>query len=38
MIDQGQIGVRLWVMVREGNERQAPLLAKYWTIDYGKGH
>jgi len=38
MIDQGQIGVRLWVMVREGNEREAPLLAKYRTIDYGKGH
>ena len=38
MIDQGQIGVRLWVMVREGNEREAPLLAKYRTIDYGKSH
>ena len=38
MIDQGQIGVRLWVMVREGNVREAPLLAKYRTIDYGNGH
>jgi predicted amidohydrolase YtcJ len=38
MIDQGQIGVRLWVMVREGNEREAPLLSKYRTIDYGKSH
>ena len=28
MIDQRQIGVRLWVMVREGNEREAPLLAE----------
>src|SRR4029453_5808334 len=38
MIDQRQIGVRLWVMVREGNEREAPLLTKYRTIDYGQGH
>jgi predicted amidohydrolase YtcJ len=38
MIDEGKIGVRLWVMVREGNEREAPLLAKYRTIDYGSGH
>jgi predicted amidohydrolase YtcJ len=26
------------VMVREGNAREAPLLAKYRTIDYGNGH
>jgi predicted amidohydrolase YtcJ len=38
MIDEGRIGVRLWVMVREGNEREAPLLAKYRTIDYGNSH
>ena len=38
MIDQGQIGVRLWVMVREGNTREAPLLAQYRTIDYANGH
>jgi predicted amidohydrolase YtcJ len=38
MIDQRQIGVRLWVMVREGNEREAPRLSKYRTIDYGQGH
>jgi predicted amidohydrolase YtcJ len=38
MIDEGKIGVRLWVMVREGNEREAPLLAKYRTIDYGHSH
>jgi predicted amidohydrolase YtcJ len=38
MIDEGKIGVRLWVMVREGNEREAPLLAKYRTIDYANGH
>ncbi len=38
MIDEGKMGVRLWVMVREDNEREAPLLAKYRMIDYGKGH
>jgi len=38
LIDEGRIGVRLWVMVREGNAREAPLLAKYRTIDYGSGH
>jgi len=38
LIDDGRIAVRLWVMVREGNAREAPLLAKYRTIDYGKGH
>ena len=38
MVDEGAMGVRLWVMVREGNEAEAPLLAKYRTIDYGAGH
>ena len=38
MVDGGAIGVRLWVMVREGNEAEAPRLAKYRTIDYGAGH
>jgi predicted amidohydrolase YtcJ len=38
MIDEGKIGLRLWVMVREGNEREAPLLAKYRTIDHGNSH
>lgn len=38
LIDDGRIGVRLWVMVREGNTREAPLLAKYRTIDYANGH
>lgn len=38
LIDEKKIGVRLWVMVREGNEREAPLLAKYRTIDYGNSH
>ena len=26
MVDEGRMGVRLWVMVREGNEREAPRL------------
>jgi predicted amidohydrolase YtcJ len=38
LIDEGKIGVRLWVMVREGNQREAPLLAKHRTIDYGNAH
>jgi predicted amidohydrolase YtcJ len=38
MVDEGAIGVRLWVMVREGNEAEAPRLAKYRMIDYGAGH
>jgi predicted amidohydrolase YtcJ len=38
MIDENKIGVRLWVMVRENNQSEAPRLAKYRMIDYGKGH
>jgi predicted amidohydrolase YtcJ len=37
-VDQNQMGLRLWVMVREGNEREAPKLAQYRMIDYGNGH
>jgi predicted amidohydrolase YtcJ len=38
MIDEGTIGVRLWVMVSEPNQRAADQLAKYRTIDYGNKH
>jgi predicted amidohydrolase YtcJ len=38
MIDEGKIGVRLWVMVSEPNQRAAAQLAKYRTIDYGNEH
>jgi predicted amidohydrolase YtcJ len=38
MVDEGALGVRLWVMVRENNESEAPRLAKYRMIDYGAGH
>jgi predicted amidohydrolase YtcJ len=37
MIDEGKIGVRLWVMVRSGNEAIAPKLAQYRMIGYGDG-
>jgi predicted amidohydrolase YtcJ len=38
MIDENKLGVRMWVMVREGNAAEAPRLAKYRMIDYAKGH
>jgi predicted amidohydrolase YtcJ len=38
MIDEGTIGVRLWVMIRQPNEIIAPKLAQYKTIGYGNGH
>src|SRR3954467_1778653 len=38
MVDEGALGVRLWVMVREPNEVIAPKLAQYKMIDYGNGH
>jgi hypothetical protein len=38
MIDEGKIGVRLWVMISEPNQRAAPQLANYRTIDYRNGH
>jgi predicted amidohydrolase YtcJ len=37
MIDEGKIGVRLWVMVRSSNEAIAPRLAQYKMIGYGDG-
>ena len=38
MVDEGKLGVRLWVMVRQPNEVIAPKLAQYRMIDYGDGH
>ena len=38
LIDEGRIGVRLWVMVSEDNASAAPRLKQYRTIDYGGGH
>jgi predicted amidohydrolase YtcJ len=37
MVDEGKMNVRLWVMLRVGNEALAANLAKYRTIDYGNG-
>jgi predicted amidohydrolase YtcJ len=37
LIDEGRINVRLWVMLRVGNEALAANLAKYRTIDYADG-
>ncbi|HET7696807.1 MAG TPA: amidohydrolase [Vicinamibacterales bacterium] len=37
MIDEGRMGVRLWMMIRQSNESLAPKLAQYRTIGYGNG-
>ena len=37
LIDEGKINVRLWIMLRMGNEALAANLAKYRTIDYANG-
>ena len=38
MVDEGKLGVRLWVMVRQDNAAIADKLAQYRMIDYGNGH
>jgi predicted amidohydrolase YtcJ len=38
MVDEGKLGVRLWVMIRQANAIIAPKLAQYKMIDYGNGH
>lgn len=38
MVDEGKIGVRLWVMLRQPNQTLAPNLAKYRMVDYAGGH
>jgi predicted amidohydrolase YtcJ len=37
MVDEGAIGVRLWVMLRAANAQLASNIAAYRTIDYGDG-
>ena len=37
MIDEGRIDVRLWVMLRVGNDALARNMARYRTIDYADG-
>ena len=38
MVDEGSMGVRLWVMVRQPNEVIAPKLDQYKMIDHADGH
>jgi predicted amidohydrolase YtcJ len=38
MVDEGALGVRLWVMVRQPNGVIGPKLDQYKMIDYGNGH
>jgi predicted amidohydrolase YtcJ len=38
MVDEGKMGVRLWVMIRQSNQSIAAKLARYRMIDYGDGH
>jgi predicted amidohydrolase YtcJ len=38
MVDEGKMGVRLWVMVRQPNEIIAPKLTQYKMIDRGNGY
>ncbi len=35
MVDDGALGVRLWVMIRQPNERLAALLPEYRMVGYG---
>ncbi|KPK59293.1 MAG: amidohydrolase [Gemmatimonas sp. SG8_38_2] len=35
MVDDGALGVRLWVMIRQPNDRLAELLPEYRMVDYG---
>ena len=37
MVDQKRIDVRLWVMLRVGNDALAARMAKYRMVDYGDG-
>jgi predicted amidohydrolase YtcJ len=38
MVDEGKLGVRLWIMIRENNAVLAQNLAKYRMVDYRNGH
>ncbi len=37
MVDEGRMNVRLWIMLRVGNDALAANMAKYRTIGYGNG-
>ncbi len=38
MVDEGKLGVRLWIMIRANTAALAQNLAKYRMVDYGNGH
>jgi predicted amidohydrolase YtcJ len=38
MVDRGELGVRLWVMIRASNQALAENLDAYRMIDYGEHH
>jgi predicted amidohydrolase YtcJ len=38
MIDEGTLGIRMWVMIRTSNERLAERLPEYKIIGYGNNH
>jgi hypothetical protein len=38
MAQRGELGARLWVMVRESNERLAQNLSNYHIVEEGQGH
>jgi len=38
LVDEGKLGVRLWIMIRQGNEALRANLAKYRMIGYGDGY
>lgn len=38
LADEGKLGLRLWVMIGEGNKSLAQNLQKYKIIDYGNKH
>ncbi len=38
MVDEGALGIRLWVMVRQPNDVIGPKLAAYKMLGYGNGH
>jgi len=38
VVDEGAMGVRLWVMIRQRNEDIASKLTHYKMIDHGNGH
>ena len=38
LADEGRLDVRLWVMIRDSNERLAQRLPDYWMLGHGDNH